>query len=43
MRQYLAREEEDMEERIREFERKEKDTFARLQHKTFTQRTLLFA
>jgi hypothetical protein len=43
VRQYLAREEEDMEERIREFERKEKDTFARLQHKTFTQRTLLFA
>lgn len=43
VKQFLAREEEEMELRIRDFERTEKENFARLQRKTFTQKTLLFA
>ena len=41
VRQFLADEEQEMEQRIRDFERREKETFARLQRKTLTHRTLL--
>jgi hypothetical protein len=43
VKEFLAAEEEEMEQRIRAHERRERDEFARLQQKTFTQRTLLFA
>ena len=42
-KEFLAREEEAVEERVREFEKRERDSFARLQNRTLAQRTLLFA
>ena len=43
VKEFLAREEETVEERVREFEKRERDSFARLQNRTLAQRTLLFA
>ena len=43
VRQFLAREEEELDQRVREFEKREKESFAKLQQKTFRQRTLLLA
>ena len=40
---FLAREEEEVQKRIRDFEKRERESFARLQQRTFTERTLLFA
>ena len=40
---FLAREEEELDQRVREFEKIQKESFAKLQQKTFRQRTLLLA
>lgn len=40
---FLAREEEDVERRIREFEKRERASFSRLQQRSLTERTLLLA
>ena len=43
VRHYLMREEEELEQRVREFERREKEKFAQLQQKTLSQRAQLLA